>query len=535
MHLTRGTWRVLLVAMALYCTWAVALGGPRMGYLDPFTSYVSELSASGQQHRWLFRTGDAAAGLLVLLAAAPHVRRPFRVVGVPKAARDGAQVRWLARLRTAVLFGLLLFGASTVLDALWTFACPRTQDTACLAAETAGGLPWHHEAHIVTSTLVGVGLTLVFLGQIAAGVLACRIARAMPSLPRRRMRQIRARTLATVLLSAGAALTLGVSILLGPPVFPDYASSPMPLGIVQRLSLVFTVLALAVSLAPGDLSAPPPRAAAGPPSVVIHPGLGVPLDTFDDVRWRLEDQHLIPWPRPGMDGAPSRPDGDFPGSCADAEALLDALETAAPDGGRVERALLVGHSMAGPVIETFARLYPERVAGLVFLDASIPPSGGRSKGTERHAVARSVRRAWLRRPLTRAVSAVTGDPDRFTNVDVENAAYPWYIEEATRVRGERPMPDVPVEVVVALRGLPFFGLWARWQRDYVRLLQSTGAPRTRLRVIRPSGHIVQKEHPAQVAEIVRRVLRAADDPASGAANGTGRGAAAGAPEGASAR
>jgi len=41
-------------------------------------------------------------------------------------------------------------------------------------------------------------------------------------------------------------------------------------------------------------------------------------------------------------------------------------------GGRVERAVLVGHSMGTPVVLRYARLYPEHVTALVFVDGLMP-------------------------------------------------------------------------------------------------------------------------------------------------------------------
>jgi len=43
---------------------------------------------------------------------------------------------------------------------------------------------------------------------------------------------------------------------------------------------------------------------------------------------------------------------------------------------KAERVVLVGHSMGTPVILKYAQLYPQRVAGLVFVDGLMLPNPG---------------------------------------------------------------------------------------------------------------------------------------------------------------
>jgi pimeloyl-ACP methyl ester carboxylesterase len=234
------------------------------------------------------------------------------------------------------------------------------------------------------------------------------------------------------------------------------------------------------------------------------------MSTFDAVRPFLPGFHLIDWPRNGMDGRPTRRVGEVPGAVQDAEHLLALLETAGPDGAPVEEAILVGHSMSGPVIEAFARLHPERAAGLVFLDASIPPSDGRPKGLSRSRVSQAVRRAWDRAGLTRSLTRWAPHPERLVNVDVDNAALDWMIEEATLLRQRQDMRDIPVAVVVATLGLPFQGIWVKRQKAYTQTLRQSGAPRAELHVVKPATHLVQCDSAGRVASIIRHVARQAD-------------------------
>src|ERR1051325_3169244 len=53
------------------------------------------------------------------------------------------------------------------------------------------------------------------------------------------------------------------------------------------------------------------------------------------------------------------------------EVFARGVEAAMRDAG-VEKAVLVGHSMGGPVALTFLRLFPEKTAAIVLVDAYFP-------------------------------------------------------------------------------------------------------------------------------------------------------------------
>ncbi len=282
-----------------------------------------------------------------------------------------------------------------------------------------------------------------------------------------------------------------------------------PLGLSIRTGLHFSAGIRRYHSRVTLASAPVQPSASVRPGIVLIPGRGVEMSTFDDVAALLPDELIIPWPRNGMDGRSTRRMGEVPGAIQDARHLHDLLETAGPGGSRVEQALLVGHSMSGPVIEAFGRLFPERTAGLVFLDASIPRSSGQPKGLSRAKVRAAVRDAWKRSHITRFLSSWSRHPERLLNVDIDNAALEWMIEEATLLRPTHPLNDVPVAVVVATLGLPFQGIWVGRQRAFRDMLRASGAPRAALHVVRPATHLVQKDAPGRIVSIIRSVVRQA--------------------------
>jgi pimeloyl-ACP methyl ester carboxylesterase len=72
-------------------------------------------------------------------------------------------------------------------------------------------------------------------------------------------------------------------------------------------------------------------------------------------------------------GESDRPEGK---SAYTMDSFARAVEAAMRDA-KVERAVLVGHSMGTPVVRQFYRLFPEKTLGLVFVDGALWPFGPR--------------------------------------------------------------------------------------------------------------------------------------------------------------
>ena len=106
----------------------------------------------------------------------------------------------------------------------------------------------------------------------------------------------------------------------------------------------------------------------GPPLVFLS-GLQDVAHGFDDFAPRFTDQfHVLAVTRRGY-GASSQPATgyDLDTRVTDLSAVLDSLGLA--------KVFLVGHSIAGDELTAFAARYPDRVAGLVYLDAAYDHSG----------------------------------------------------------------------------------------------------------------------------------------------------------------
>ena len=107
---------------------------------------------------------------------------------------------------------------------------------------------------------------------------------------------------------------------------------------------------------------------SGPPLAFLS-GLQDVAHGFDNFAPRFTDHfHVIAFTRRGY-GASSQPASgyDLDSRVADLHAVLDSLH--------LTKVFLVGHSIAGDELTAFAGRYPDRVAGLVYLDAAYDHSG----------------------------------------------------------------------------------------------------------------------------------------------------------------
>jgi len=107
---------------------------------------------------------------------------------------------------------------------------------------------------------------------------------------------------------------------------------------------------------------------AGSP-IVLLPGLGATAHSYDELAPLLAQQHrVVAITRRGT-GYSSKPDFGFDTArlAQDVLQVMDAL--------KIDKALLVGHSIAGDELTWLGGRHPERISGLVYLDAAYDRSG----------------------------------------------------------------------------------------------------------------------------------------------------------------
>ncbi|MFD9010434.1 alpha/beta fold hydrolase [Streptomyces sp. NPDC059552] len=194
------------------------------------------------------------------------------------------------------------------------------------------------------------------------------------------------------------------------------------------------------------------------------------------------------------------------------------------DGSRVT---VVGHSIAGFHAEAFARLYPERTAGLVLVDGSVEEAPRTAVPVAlRIAAARALGRAvsavglpaalgpLARRATVRASRTGGSDPAArdlvrrcyrtgrvWRGALLENSRYPDMAAELQALRATHPL-TAPTTVLAGHDGSAGRGAlhWLSRQADLADLL---GA---RFEVAEPAGHLVMLDRPD---EVVRAVLETA--------------------------
>ncbi|MFD7829433.1 alpha/beta fold hydrolase [Kitasatospora sp. NPDC059803] len=260
------------------------------------------------------------------------------------------------------------------------------------------------------------------------------------------------------------------------------------------------------------------------PVCLLTGGLG--SSWFD---WDLVVPFLTPYrtvvrfDRPGYglsapEPATGRPAPTAAGEAERIRAVLDGLGLRGP-------CTVVGHSLAGFHVEAFARLHPDRAAGLVLVDSSVEPAarpypapGARDLAARALAgAATAVAVPYLLGPAARRLTARLSTVCREDLAPVplvrhcyrtgralrallrENARYLDLAAEVDGLRRTRPLPEgLPVTVLAADDGCRSRRTeeWLAGQRELAALL---GAD---YRTTAPAGHLVMFDRPDAVASAV---------------------------------
>ncbi|MFF0147872.1 pimeloyl-ACP methyl ester carboxylesterase [Amycolatopsis sulphurea] len=264
-------------------------------------------------------------------------------------------------------------------------------------------------------------------------------------------------------------------------------------------------------------------AGAGPePLVVFENGISAPAAEWVHTQREVATRaRTLGYDRAGYGGSdPDDADRSLPRLADDLTALLDALGETAP-------VVLVGHSWGGPIIRLFADRHPARVAGLVFVDATLAevmsPGAARLVATSFRvfgalaAVGATgpIGRIVLPHGMSPEISAADGAImlRDFSSRRALRAAR----REAAQIIDSLPLlqqlqatgtPDVPTVCLQAGRvdrgttkSRPIFN------RAAGELMSA--APQGRMVVVEDCGHLIPQESPAAVREAVFEVLAAA--------------------------
>lgn len=265
----------------------------------------------------------------------------------------------------------------------------------------------------------------------------------------------------------------------------------------------------------------------GPTFVLLH-GFGASVYTWHEVLAPLGERGgAVAFDRPGF-GLSERPEaGSWPrgenpygaeGQIALTIGLMDRLE--------IDDAVLVGNSAGGTLATEIALRHPERVAGLVLIDAAVYRSGGPPTWSrpllhtpQMNRVGPLLMRSLAGEPGDNLVRSAWADPEavdqetldayrQYTRIEGWDRAL-WELSKAAReplVAGRLPDVDVPTLVVTGAQDavVP--------PEDAERLADEM--PRAELAVLPECGHTPQEECPEALLERVFAWLDGTDPAAS---------------------
>jgi pimeloyl-ACP methyl ester carboxylesterase len=249
----------------------------------------------------------------------------------------------------------------------------------------------------------------------------------------------------------------------------------------------------------------------GTPTVVFESGLGSPVDTWGSVPADLAGTtKTVAYERAGI--GKSEPGTDAPTIkhiATELHLLLTKTDTPPPY-------VLVGHSYGGPIIHTFAAMFPNEIAGLVYVDPTdFTQTDADIFALWEQAGNRNGRDELRKMQNQLIATAPAGVQAEAREVDrVERGGFAEF-----RAAGEAP--DVPTIILLAGKnqplppGMTFPGDAARWfqvslaQRlDHFQRLAQHGANGT-LVMTSKSSHFIQTSEPELVTWAIRRALLSA--------------------------
>jgi pimeloyl-ACP methyl ester carboxylesterase len=237
-------------------------------------------------------------------------------------------------------------------------------------------------------------------------------------------------------------------------------------------------------VAVGDTKLHYELAGSGAATVVLESGLGDGLDPWDDVFPAIARfARVVRYDRAGYGASPL---GNQPRTitqiATDLHGLLHGAKLSPPY-------VLVGHSLGGWILRGFAHLYPDEVAGLVFVD---PGSEAIFKNAPKDLVQKNAEEQ------EKALQGSPGGLAEWTHLKNQLAAGGF-----PEVSAFHPPPDVPTMLMIANRDRPP-GWAAAVLEVYAPWVEHAAAGY--LMLTADSSHYIQRDEPLAVVAAVRRVV-----------------------------
>ncbi|MEO1261745.1 MAG: alpha/beta hydrolase [Bacteroidota bacterium] len=224
------------------------------------------------------------------------------------------------------------------------------------------------------------------------------------------------------------------------------------------------------------------EAGNGSPTVVLETGLGPDIKTWLPIFDSLAAiTHVFAYNRPGYgnSGLLHAPEN--------VKQVAEQLHENLKATGQQAPYILMGHSAGGLYINMFARLYPDEVASVVFLDASHPEQ---FEYFRKH------------QPLlySMLVSSTTKSKRKY-ELSIIKGTMSDFVDAP-------PFPNVPIVVLTAgkksspLETDRLRQKWLRFQSELAALSEESNHV-----VVEGSGHFIHKDKPGVVLEEIRKIIK----------------------------
>jgi pimeloyl-ACP methyl ester carboxylesterase len=225
----------------------------------------------------------------------------------------------------------------------------------------------------------------------------------------------------------------------------------------------------------------------GRPTIVLLNGAGVTLDGWRALYPAIEQLGTVfAWNRFGVKGS------DSPRLAQTGAVVVASLRELLAYAGLSPPYVLVAHSLGGLYANLFARLHPQEIAAVLFLEATHPRD---HEVLQQHET-----------QLTRALVKVFELPQRLFRANL-HAEIEWAGETVQEIASAGAFPPVPVAVITGGANPPKWlmspaALQVRraHQQELARL-----SPLGEQVVAERSGHFPQLTEPGLVLEVLRRL------------------------------
>jgi pimeloyl-ACP methyl ester carboxylesterase len=264
------------------------------------------------------------------------------------------------------------------------------------------------------------------------------------------------------------------------------------------------------------------EAGAGPgPLVVFEAGMTAPAATWIHTQRQVSSlTRTLSYDRAGYAGSDPDPQPRT------LERLVEDLDDVLDAVGETQPVVLVGHSWGGPILRLFAARHPERVAGLVFVDAtlveSMPERNARMAPRIFRLMAFVAAVGGAR--LIERISLPHGHSSEITDADMAILRRDTLCAQALRTgarEGEHILASVPLLRELQAEGTPPVPTVALQGGRVDRGMSETrpamneaaaglmaAAAQGRLVVVPDAGHLIPQEQPGPVLDAISEVLTA---------------------------